>query len=73
MADEVDRANDLSEDRRNVQIKTISRALERKSVSVECIDCGEDIEPKRREALPSAVRCISCQDAWEIYTRTHRN
>lgn len=73
MADEVDRANDLSEDRRNVQVKTISRILERKNVSGECLECGEDIEPKRRAALPSAIRCIGCQDEWEAHSRIHRN
>lgn len=72
MADEVDRANDLSEDRRIVEIRAISRSLERKNISGECHDCGEDIEPKRLAALPSALRCISCQDAHEIYSRTHR-
>ena len=30
-----------------------------------CIDCGERIEPKRRAALPSAMRCIACQRAFE--------
>ena len=25
-----------------------------------CAKCGEDIDPKRLEALPTAIRCISC-------------
>ena len=25
-----------------------------------CAHCGEDIDPKRLEALPTATRCISC-------------
>ena len=25
-----------------------------------CAKCGEDIDPKRLEALPTATRCISC-------------
>lgn len=30
-----------------------------------CIGCGEPIEPARRAALPSAMRCIQCQRAYE--------
>jgi phage/conjugal plasmid C-4 type zinc finger TraR family protein len=73
MADEVDRANDLSEDHRTVNVKNISRMLERKNPSIECEDCEGDIEPKRREALPSARRCISCQESFERDARIYRN
>lgn len=31
----------------------------------DCIACGEPIGAKRRAALPSAVRCIACQNARE--------
>ena len=33
-----------------------------------CIGCGEPIEPARRAALPSALRCIECQRAHERKT-----
>lgn len=33
--------------------------------SDECQDCGEAIEPARREAAPFAVRCVYCQAAAE--------
>lgn len=26
-----------------------------------CADCGEQIPHERRRALPSAIRCVSCQ------------
>lgn len=29
--------------------------------SASCSDCGEDISPERRAAMPSARRCASCQ------------
>ena len=29
----------------------------------DCTDCGGEIPPERREALPSATRCVDCQ-AW---------
>ncbi len=28
----------------------------------DCLDCGEDIDPRRLHAVKNAVRCISCQD-----------
>jgi phage/conjugal plasmid C-4 type zinc finger TraR family protein len=36
----------------------------------ECRGCGEEIEPARRAALPSATRCIVCQDRVERRDRT---
>lgn len=30
-----------------------------------CVDCGKKIDPKRRAALPSAIRCTKCQAEWE--------
>lgn len=33
--------------------------------SDDCVDCGDEIEPKRRAALPSAVRCVDCQGIFE--------
>lgn len=26
-----------------------------------CADCGGEIPPRRRAAMPSAIRCIECQ------------
>lgn len=33
--------------------------------SLECVGCGEDIDQERREALPSARRCLECQTKLE--------
>lgn len=27
----------------------------------ECVDCGQEINPRRVEALPGAETCVSCQ------------
>ncbi|SCY71080.1 TraR/DksA family transcriptional regulator [Desulfoluna spongiiphila] len=27
----------------------------------ECVDCGEPIPIKRRQAMPGCVRCVSCE------------
>jgi phage/conjugal plasmid C-4 type zinc finger TraR family protein len=49
----------------------IERILERGragstgAVAGVCQDCGERIGDERMAALPSAVRCVKCQVAWE--------
>jgi phage/conjugal plasmid C-4 type zinc finger TraR family protein len=35
------------------------------AIGDDCTDCGEDIEAARRVALPSAVRCVRCQERFE--------
>ena len=44
------------------EIHQIQAALKRISEGTYgiCTHCGEDIDPKRLEALPTATRCISC-------------
>lgn len=31
--------------------------------TLECIECGEEIQLRRREALPGVTTCIACQSA----------
>ncbi|MFZ1892312.1 MAG: TraR/DksA C4-type zinc finger protein [Formosimonas sp.] len=31
----------------------------------ECVDCGEDIATARKKAMPSATRCLDCQEQHE--------
>ena len=31
----------------------------------QCVDCGDQIDPARLEARPSAARCLRCQSKWE--------
>ena len=33
--------------------------------SKDCADCGEPIPARRRAAMPSATRCITCQEKSE--------
>jgi RNA polymerase-binding transcription factor DksA len=44
------------------EIHQIQAALKRISEGTYgiCAHCGESIDPKRLEALPTATRCISC-------------
>lgn len=41
------------------------RAQLRATGTAACTDCGDDIEPARRRALPSAHRCADCQKCHE--------
>jgi len=34
-----------------------------------CSDCREEIGAERLAAIPSAVRCVRCQAAWELASR----
>ena len=34
-----------------------------------CSDCREEIGAERLAAIPSAVRCVRCQAAWELPSR----
>ena len=45
-----------------LEIRQIQAALKRISEGTYgiCVHCGENIDPKRLEALPTATRCISC-------------
>ncbi len=44
------------------EIKQIKDALKRidEGTYGVCLECGEDIDPRRLKALPNATRCISC-------------
>ena len=44
------------------EIRQIQGALKRIAEGTYgvCAKCGEDIDPRRLEALPTATRCISC-------------
>ena len=34
-----------------------------------CSDCREEIGAERLAAIPSAMRCVRCQAAWELARR----
>jgi len=69
-ADSEERATDLEnqdaleaiENSEMREIDQIRRALKQISEGTYgiCAQCGEDIDPRRLKALPTATRCISC-------------
>ena len=69
-ADSEDRATDLenqealeaienSEMHEIHQIQDVLRRISEGTYGI-CVECGEEIDPKRLKALPTATRCISC-------------
>lgn len=59
-----DRAEELADKERQAGILRLQAALERDG-SFDCQDCENEIEPARREVMPSATRCIACQTRFE--------
>lgn len=59
-----DQADGLIEAERAEAQRRASAALEGKG-STHCEDCDQPIPLARSQALPSATRCIDCQDAVE--------
>jgi phage/conjugal plasmid C-4 type zinc finger TraR family protein len=49
-------------------IARIQRAL-MEIGETECVDCGDPISARRRNAMPSAKRCIDCQSNTERASR----
>jgi len=68
MADEIDRANDVAQNRLEGIIAGQRAALAQIGTP-ECDDCGEDIPPARRAAYPAATRCVHCQGRFEARRR----
>jgi phage/conjugal plasmid C-4 type zinc finger TraR family protein len=44
----------------NKQLASVREALEKKSQTTICIECGEPIGEARLKAMPSATLCIDC-------------
>ena len=49
----------------NQAINNSRVAISKPSDVVECIDCGDEIPPKRKLAMPSTERCIFCAELAE--------
>ncbi len=52
------------EDRRQAQLRRIDGALQRLAEGEygACVECGEDIAPKRLEIDPTVAKCVDCAD-----------
>lgn len=72
MADDVDRASELEEARVLKSLGAITREITDFSASIDCIDCGDEIDEDRRRCMPSAKRCFLCQNLYERPRRVRR-
>ncbi|MBN9232754.1 MULTISPECIES: TraR/DksA C4-type zinc finger protein [Phyllobacteriaceae] len=57
-----------TEQERETGIRAAQAALAGHGSST-CVVCHEEIEPERRQALPSAKRCLACQQRLERFKR----
>nr|WP_246432859.1 TraR/DksA C4-type zinc finger protein [Rhodopseudomonas rhenobacensis] len=64
----MDEAQLLEESERTASIERVGARLAGRG-SIFCQACGEEIEPARRKALPSATRCRDCQQRRENWRR----
>lgn len=62
MADELDRAAAQTQLSSDAAVAAIRARIDAPG-SMDCASCGEAIPLARRQALPSARRCVSCQGA----------
>lgn len=66
--DLADRAEILEHEERGRGVAAVRQKLAAAGAD-DCCDCGDPIEAARRAALPSAQRCLTCQQAHERRAR----
>jgi RNA polymerase-binding transcription factor DksA len=59
-----DLASKLATDRVNDALQRSRDAMTGPGTN-ECITCGCDISPERKQAMPSAMRCVRCESIFE--------
>lgn len=64
MTDIIDKANRKAQ--QNLDAALQKAALPKANAITECVDCGEPIGAKRKQAVPWAVRCVHCQAVLEL-------
>lgn len=71
MSDIVDEAQAIEEAARERALSDLRREIAWAPAfdASECIDCGDDIPPARRKAVPHARRCTSCEARHEKVMR----
>lgn len=68
MSDTVDHAEVITRQLADAAVARSQAVLAMPGAS-ECDDCGDDIPPARRAAMPSAKRCARCQGRFEKVCR----
>jgi phage/conjugal plasmid C-4 type zinc finger TraR family protein len=68
MTDALDLADERIEQERQAGVADVRRRLAEPGTII-CLDCDQEIPAERRRALPSAVRCVACQEHQEHNAR----
>lgn len=71
MTDQLDEAQALEQRERDDCIARAAGRIKGRGAT-HCVVCGEPIDEARRSAMPSATRCIDCQEGRERWDRSHR-
>lgn len=70
MPDEFDLAQGHNEDFQAFALCHQLRSRELNNYSgTDCVVCGEEIPVQRRQARPGCLRCIECQETFEMEAR----
>lgn len=76
MADEADRADHIQELQRASALADVLERAPERALMIEglecCRDCANPIPLARLRALPSAARCMECQEQHELKSRGYR-
>lgn len=71
MKDVIDRANEQVQ--RNIDAALHAARMKSQAMTandvVDCIECEKPIGEKRKQYMPSAIRCIPCQNEHEAWER----
>lgn len=70
MSDIADQAQDLEDRLRTAAISHARGTVDEIGTEF-CESCGDEIEPERRAAMPSATRCVKCQGALEKHKKLY--
>ncbi len=65
MPDFADNAQAMSDQFLRFSIDKAKSAASQSLSAFFCEDCGSEIPPARREAVPGCVRCVACQTEYE--------
>lgn len=72
MADKADIAGDYIEMSLEHALKKQRNQVAPANDEPYCLECGEEIPAKRREALPGCATCVDCQQALEHHNKSFR-
>nr|WP_284694589.1 TraR/DksA C4-type zinc finger protein [Geomonas sp. Red32] len=63
----MDRTQQINEDFQSFALDQNLRGREvQNSAAIICINCEEEIPEDRRKAVPGCLRCVTCQEEYEL-------